>query len=86
MNLFVEVEGIEDHNRCGDQGNESKQRVHGEHKGDGQRQKQGDAENRRKLLGQKILGGVDVRSAALDDVTGAVFHIPGEGQMLDVGK
>lgn len=35
---------------------------------------------------RKFFRGIDIRGAALDDVACLIFHVPGEGQTLNVGK
>ena len=86
VDLLVEMGGIGDDQGRRNQGNKGQRRVHGHHEGDGQDQQDQDAENTGQLLGQEVLGGLNVRGAALDDVAGLVFHVPGEGQPLDVGE
>ena len=53
-------------------------------------ERQGDQNNRaeklRKLLRDKALDRLHVRSTALNDVTGAVLPVPGIGQVHDVCK
>ena len=38
------------------------------------------------LFGQKVFGGFDIRCAALNNITRAVFDVPGEGESHNVGK
>ena len=60
--------------------------MHGQHEGHREYQQNDNAEQGGQLFGQKIPGCVDIRSAALNDVAGAVMHMPGEGKVLDMGK
>ena len=86
MDLLMEMQGVPDDQRHGDQGNEGEQSVHGAHEGNGQDQQDQDPEYAGQLFRQEVFGGINVRGTALDDITGFVFHVPGEGEMLDVGK
>ena len=84
--LFVEMQGIRDDDGHRQHGNQRQARVHAQHKHNRKRQQNQDTDEVRHLLCQEVLQRVDVRSAALNDIAGPVFHVPGIGQALNVGK
>ena len=84
VDALVEVHRIENDQRHRDQRQQSQFHVHRQHKGNRQHQHNHNAENGGQLLRKEVFHRIDVRGAALDDVAGAVFHVPREGQVLDV--
>ena len=86
IKLVVKVDGVADDQGHRNQRNDGQHAVHGSHEGNGQNQQDYNAENTGQLLGQEVFRGFNVRGAALNDITGTVFHVPGEGEMLNVGK
>ena len=84
VNLLVENQGIQKHHRHGNQRDQRQKGVHGQHEDHGQHQQNQNPEDGGHLLGEEIAGGVDVGGTALNDVAGPVFHVPGEGQALNV--
>ena len=83
--LLVETQRIGDDKRHRQKGDQRQQRVHADHECQREHQQNRDTEQRGQLLGHKALERVNVRGAALDDVAGAVLHVPAEGQTRDVG-
>ena len=81
----MKMNGVSNDQGHGNQGNEGEPSVHGGHEGHGQNEQNQGTEHRSQLLGQEVFGGLNVGSTPLDDIAGAVFHVPGEGQVLDVG-
>ena len=84
--LGVEMKRVGDDEGHRDKGDQRQRNIHREHEDQAQDQHDKDAENIRQLLGDKVLHRVDIRGTALDDVAGAVLHVPGKRQMLNMGK
>ena len=82
----VEVEGIENDHRNRQHGDQRQVQVHPQHEAQGKQQQNYDPDQVRHLFGQKVLQRLDVRGTALDDVPGAVVHVPGIGKPLQMGK
>ena len=83
---MVKTKGIEDDDRNGEHDDERQLRIHPQHEDQREQQKQEDPDQVGHLLGEKSLQGFDVGGAALNDVAGAVLHVPGIGEALDMRK
>ena len=86
VHLLAEDDGVGQDDGDGHGGDDGHFHVHGEHEVEGHGHQDQDAEHRRQLLGHEGAHAVHVGGAALDDVAGAVFHVPGVGQPGDVGE
>ena len=82
----MEVGGIAHDDGNAGQRHHGKPPVHAEHEAQTQHQQHRDPEKLHQLLGNKVADHIHVGSAALDDVAGLVFHVPREGQALDMGE
>ena len=84
VHLLAEQHRVSQYHRYGQRGRQGQGGVHGEHEVQRHGHQYGDAQHGGELLGHKGAHPVHVGGAALDDVAGAVFHVPGVGQMGNV--
>ena len=85
-NLAEEHHGIEEDHRDEDGGQHRQLRVQAKYEVQGKDDQQDDAEHAGQLLRQKLLHRLHVRCAALDQVSCAVFPVPGETDPLQMGE
>ena len=74
----------DDWNRA--QGDEGEAAIHGEHEGQRQSHQNDDSDDGGELLSNEDFDAFHVGGAALNDVSGLVFHVPSEGELLYMGK
>ena len=82
----MEKQGVADDDRDCHHRDDGELYVHRNHERKRERQKDTDAHHVHELIGNEAAHGVYIRCAALDDIAGLVFHMPGKRQALDVRK
>ncbi len=78
--------------RIGDDNGDKSQRhpgefgVHRKHQAHGKNNQEHNADNLQHLTGNKVAHDLNIRGAALNDITGLVFHMPVIRELLNVGE
>ena len=81
---MVKPDGIGDDHRHRDHGDQRQRHVHAQHENQAEHQQNQNPDQVGQLFGHKIPGGFNIAGAALNNVPRVIFHMPLEGEALDM--